>query len=452
MSILLLTANASEAEVMQSSLGNSPDGPFEVEWLSRCGDAMERLGRQREHEISAALLDLVLTDSRGIETFERLFRAADHVPFLILGRKGDEDMARLAVERGAQDFLLEERLDGYSLPKAVASMLRRAAHTKARLLATERAQLTLDSIGDAVLSTDSSGDVAYLNPVAARLTGWSLQDAVGRPASEVLRVIDAESREPRLNPLTISTWSDSSVRVSANLLLVRRDGSEIAVEDSAAPIHDRSGRVIGAVITLHDVGPARALSLRMSYLAQHDFLTGLPNRMLLNDRLAQAIAAALRHSASLAVLFLDVDHFKRINDSLGHGIGDRLLRSIALRLVGCVRRSDTISRHGGDEFIVLLSEMTHAQDAVVAAENIFRALRAPYRIGEQNLHVTVSMGISLYPHDSIDAETLLKKADAALFRVKAHGRDNYQFFESDMNLRVLESRAGSAGRQFSAQP
>src|SRR4029077_1383857 len=146
-------------------------------------------------------------------------------------------------------------------------------------------------------------------------------------------------------------------------VLIRRDGYESAIEDTAAPIHDRRGQVTGAVIVFHDVGVARAMSLKMSYLAQHDFLTELPNRMLLNDRLTQAIALAQRHHKSLAVLFLDVDHFKHINDSLGHAIGDELLKSIAQRLVTCVRSSDTVSRHGGDEFVVLLSEVAQPKDA-----------------------------------------------------------------------------------------
>jgi diguanylate cyclase (GGDEF)-like protein len=192
------------------------------------------------------------------------------------------------------------------------------------------------------------------------------------------------------------------------------------------------------VIVFHDVSVARAMSLRMSYLAQHDFLTELPNRMLLNDRLAQAIAAAQRHRTLLAVLFLDVDHFKHINDSLGHAIGDQLLQSIAKRLVACVRNSDTVSRHGGDEFVVLLSEVTRAGDAALTANKILAAVSRPHLIDHQELQVTASVGIGVYPDDGADAETLLKNADVALFQAKARGRGNQQFFEPDMNACALE--------------
>jgi diguanylate cyclase (GGDEF)-like protein/PAS domain S-box-containing protein len=281
------------------------------------------------------------------------------------------------------------------------------------------AQVTLDSIGDAVLSTDLAGNITYLNPVAERMTGWSASEAVGRPLREVMRIIDADSREPARDPLTMAMRSDTNASVSENCLLIGRDGRESAIEDTAAPIHDRNGKVTGAVIVFHDVGVARALSLRMSHLAQHDVLTGLPNRMLLADRLDRAIAVARRHGTMLAVLFLDLDHFKRINDRLGHAAGDEVLQSVARRLVASVRRSDTVSRHSGDEFVVLLSEVACAEDAANSADNLLAAIAVPQFIEGRNLRVTASAGVSVYPSDGLDAGTLLKKADLALLRAKA---------------------------------
>jgi diguanylate cyclase (GGDEF)-like protein/PAS domain S-box-containing protein len=409
--------------------------------VTRCADASNRLGSQAGEEIAAVVVDLFLPDSQGIETFDTLLRAAPHVPILVLSHLHDEDVAKLAVQRGAQDYLLQERLDGYSLPRALSNMLERSAYAEALFLERERAQVTLNSIGDAVISTDVAGNVTYLNVVAESMTGWSRQEASGRPLQEVLRIIDGDSREPALNPLSMAVLHNKTVGLSANCVLIRRDGYESAIEDTAAPIHDRRGRVTGAVIVFHDVGVARAMSLRMSYLAQHDFLTELPNRMLLNDRLIQAIASAHRHGKSLAVLFLDVDHFKHINDSLGHAIGDQLLKSIAGRLVACVRSSDTVSRQGGDEFVVLLSEVTHPEDAASTADKILAAVSRSHRIGDRDLHVTVSVGIGVYPNDGADAETLLKNADLALIRAKIHGRSNHQFFKPDMSVRALEPRS-----------
>jgi len=437
--VLIVLSDAAEAKTVRRSLVDSRDGPFKVEWVNRCGDAIKRLGSQGGEEIAAVVVDLFLPDSQGIETFEQLLRASPHVPILVLSHLRDEDVARLAVQRGAQDYLLQERIDGYSLPKALTGMLERSAHAEALFLEKERAQVTLNSIGDAVISTDVTGHVTYLNAVAESMTGWSRLEASGRPLEDVLRIIDGDSREPALNPLAMAILHNKSVGLSANCVLIRRDGYESAIEDTAAPIHDARGQVTGAVIVFHDVSVARAMSLRMSYLAQHDFLTELPNRLLLNDRLTQAIASAQRHRKSLAVLFLDVDHFKQINDSLGHGIADQVLQSIAQRLVACVRHSDTVSRHGGDEFVVLLSEVTRAEDAALTANKILAAVSRPHRIDDQDVDITVSVGIGVYPDDGADAETLLKNADIALFQAKAQGRSNHQFFEPDMEVRALES-------------
>jgi diguanylate cyclase (GGDEF)-like protein/PAS domain S-box-containing protein len=346
----------------------------------------------------------------------------------------DEDAARLTLQRGAQDYLLAERLDDYSMSKALTSMLERSTYADALFLEKERAQVTLNSIGDAVISTDVAGHITYLNPVAESMTGWSSQEACGQPLRDVLKMIDGDSREPAMNPLAMAMLQNRAVGLSANCVLVRRDGYESAIEDTAAPIHDRRGHVTGAVIVFHDVSVARAMSLRMSYLAQHDFLTELPNRMLLNDRLTQAIAAAHRHGTSLALLFVDVDHFKRINDSLGHTTGDQLLKSVAQRLVACVRHSDTVSRQGGDEFLVLLSEVSRAHDAAVSADKILAALSVPHRIEHQDVHITVSVGTSVYPRDGTDAQTLMKNANTALFYAKGEGRNNHQFFKPDMKV------------------
>ena len=449
--ILLVEDDPAEAAAVRHALTSGGEGDFQVEWVRRCSDGLERLAREAMPErhgtrgVAAMLVDLFLPDSQGIETFDRLFRTAPQVPILVLCASQDEDVARLAVQHGAQDYLLKGRLDSYLLPKALGSMVERAANAEALFEEKERAQVTLNSIGDAVISTDVWGNVTYLNLVAESMTGWSREQAASHPIEEVFRIIDATTREAVQNPMALAIRENKTVGLTPNCVLIRRDGVEAAIEDSAAPIHDRWGHVTGAVMVFHDVSTARALSLRMSYLAQHDSLTDLPNRILLNDRLNQAMAVAHRHRQNLAVLFVDLDRFKHINDSLGHAVGDRLLQSTAQRLRACVRSSDTISRQGGDEFVILLHEVTHAQDAAVSADKIRLALSAPHHIDGHDLHVTASIGIATYPADGTDAETLLQHADFAMYHAKDSGRNNYQFFEPDMTARAVERQSVEEG-------
>jgi diguanylate cyclase len=187
------------------------------------------------------------------------------------------------------------------------------------------------------------------------------------------------------------------------------------------------------------------IQVETKYSAQHDVVTDLPNRLLLRDRITQAIQLARRRNTSTGVLFLDLDRFKYINDSLGHSVGDKLLQSVSLRLVSSVRISDTVSRQGGDEFIILLSEITHPHHAAVSAKKILLALGAPHSIGGHDLHIDGSIGISVFPGDGEDTETLIKNADTAMYDAKAKGRNNFQFFKAEMNLKMVERQILEAG-------
>ncbi|MBK9704703.1 MAG: diguanylate cyclase [Betaproteobacteria bacterium] len=448
--ILLIQDDPAGARVVRDALTSAD---FDVEWVRQLRPGLERLAAdagqrmEAEGDIAAVLVDLDLPDCRGIATFDRLHHAAPHVGILVLSDASDEEIGKLAVQRGAQDYLLKTRLDGYLLPKALRSTIERVAIAEALYEERERAQVTLNSIGDAVASTDLQGRVTYLNVVAERMTGWSREEAAGIPFDTVFRIVDAATRKVAASPMALAIRENTTVGLNPNCVLVRRDGVEAAIEDSAAPIHDRRGRVTGAVMVFRDVSEARALARQMSHLAQHDSLTDLPNRALLKDRLTQAIALAHRRGTKLAVLFLDIDRFKSVNDSLGHDIGDRLLQSVAGRLLSCVRSSDTVSRQGGDEFVILLSEVTDARDAGLGAEKILAALGAPHRIDRHDLQVTASIGVVTYPDDGADVETLLKHADRAMYRAKDDGRNGYRCFKPGVDAHAIERRALDGGRR-----
>jgi diguanylate cyclase (GGDEF)-like protein/PAS domain S-box-containing protein len=439
--VLLIHDDAAKARTVKDSLLNSPDGFFIVEWVERCSEAVQRLRQDGKERIDAILVNLFLPDSHGLETFNRIFLVAPDIPILVLSGLGREDAAKLAVQHGAQDYLLEDHLDNYSLPKALRNMLERSSNAEALFREKERAQLTLNSIGDAVVCTDVLGNVTFLNPIAEALTGCTADEAIGRPFAQVFRIIDVLDHRRSIDPMALVIETNKTLNLPDGSILIRRDGVESAIEDSTAPIHDRRGRVTGGVMVFHDVTQARAMSQKLSHLAQYDYLTDLPNRLLLNDRLTQAICVAHRHQQQLAVLFLDVDRFKHVNDSLGHLIGDKLLLSIARRLVASVRSSDTISRQGGDEFVILLSSVAHAADAALSAQKILTAAGMPHRVDDHDLQVTVSIGIGIYPDDGTDSETLLKNADIAMLNAKDNGRNNYQFFKPTMNEHALERQS-----------
>src|ERR1039457_5376712 len=239
--ILLIQDDAAAAKAILDALSNSIDESLQVQWVRRCSEGLERLAGT-----AAILVDLFLPDSRRIETFDRLFRVAPQIPILVLCTPQEEETAKLAVQCGAQDYLFKAHLDAYPLPKAVESMIERAANSEALFEEKERAQVTLNSIGDAVVSTVVSGHVAYLNAVAEGLTGWANDEALGRTLDEVLRIVDATTREATQNPLMLASRDNTTVALAPNCVLIRRDGAEAAIEDTTAPIHDRRGQVTGA--------------------------------------------------------------------------------------------------------------------------------------------------------------------------------------------------------------
>jgi len=436
--VLLIESDLGAATLIHAALADARDEPFAVEWVANLYAGLERLNKGG---IKAILLNLFLPDSQGIETFDKLYTIESQIPILILSDLDHEDAAKLAIQRGAQDYLLTGHIDGYSLSRAIRNVMERKMAEETLFIEKERAQVTLNSIGDAVISTDITGNVTYLNVAAERMTGWSQAEAKGQPFTDVFRIVDGVTRETLRNPMDLAIKENKPVGLTTNSVLIRRNGFEASIEDSAAPIRDRGGRVTGAVIVFHDVSEARSMVLKMSHLAQHDYLTDLPNRLLLNDRLTQTISLARRRRKQLAVLFMDMDHFKNINDSLGHLIGDKLLRSVARRLTTCVRGSDTVCRQGGDEFVVLLADVEHAEAAGYSAAKILSVLAEKHCIAGHDLNVTLSIGISLFPGDGEDAETLLKNADAAMYHAKENGRNSFQFFKQDMNDRAVERQS-----------
>jgi diguanylate cyclase (GGDEF)-like protein/PAS domain S-box-containing protein len=303
----------------------------------------------------------------------------------------------------------------------------------------------LESMSDAVLCTDEAATVAYLNHAAEALTGWPREIAAGRPVLEVLRIVAGDTREPVRDPLRLAVERDEAVELESDCALIQRDGEEVPIEGSAAPIHDHNGLVVGAVLTVRDVRAALEQSREALRRARHDALTRLPNRSLLNDTLTTAVALARRHGKALAVGFLDVDGLKAINDSHGHAAGDRVLSGVAGRIRAALRQSDGVGRVGGDEFVIVLSEIAHAEDAALVAQKLLQAIAAPYRVEGHDISVTASLGLALYPDDGLTAEDLVASADAAMYAAKRNGRGGCRFFQTSMTFAATERLTGVHG-------
>jgi diguanylate cyclase (GGDEF)-like protein/PAS domain S-box-containing protein len=433
--VLIISSVADDVLGLKKALGNARDGPFEVEDVPALAAGLERLAAGG---IDAILVDLILPDAQGMACFCRLHEVARHTPILTLCDLDNEVQAKEAVQRGAQGWLSRGYFDNYLVPQSLRNIIERMKVEQGLYIARTRAEITLNSIGDAVISVDMHGRVDYLNIAGERMTGWPREDAHGQSVADIIAIVDSVTGRPVVNPPEYILHGDPVAGLTGECTLVDRRGGHVPIEDSAAPIHDWDQRLVGAVMVFRDISDNVALTAKMRHQAQHDFLTNLPSRVLLNDRVSLAISLARRSKAYPVLLFLDLDKFKHINDSLGHSVGDQLLQAVAERLLGCVRASDTVSRYGGDEFVILLADERHPQDAALTAEKILHALSTPFLIGEQELYTSTSIGIGVFPFDGVDAVTLIKNADTAMYHAKERGRNNYQFFHQAMSQRAVE--------------
>jgi diguanylate cyclase (GGDEF)-like protein/PAS domain S-box-containing protein len=299
----------------------------------------------------------------------------------------------------------------------------------------ESAQITLQSIGDGVVTTDGEARVQYLNPVASELTGWRLDDAVGRNIDEIFRGFHEETCEPIENPVGVAMRRNRPIKSVRPALLIRRDGNELYVESTAAPIRDPLGGVTGGVLVFHDVSESRELNRRLSYAASHDVLTELVNRREFEQRLERALKSAKARETSYAVLYLDLDQFKIVNDACGHNAGDALLKQIGSLLKSKIRWRDTLARLGGDEFGVLLESCT--MDEALRTAEALRENIADYRFtwDDRTFRLGVSVGVVPITAATDDIASLLSAADSACAAAKDAGRNRvYNYQENDIDL------------------
>jgi diguanylate cyclase (GGDEF)-like protein/PAS domain S-box-containing protein len=346
---------------------------------------------------------------------------------VVLRRRDGTSVVALENSRGVRDG--SGRIVGYE--GTVSDITERKRAEQAIYAEKDRAHVTLQSIGDAVITTDAAAQIDYLNPVAERLTGWSLDEARGRPIGDVLQLIDESTRKPVAYTLDRVLIAGETSVPSDHIVLVTRRGEELAIQETATPIRNREGAAIGAVIVFGDVTKERRLKRALSYQASHDALTGLINRREFDTRLETAVTAAQRGEGEYVLLYVDLDQFKVVNDTCGHSAGDRLLRDITSLLQTRVRASDTIARLGGDEFGLLL-ERCSLEQAERVADSIRQSIHG-YRFlwGANSLSVGASIGVVRIARETTSAASVLSAADIACYAAKDGGRNRVQVYEKD---------------------
>ncbi len=406
----------------------------------------EALKLAEKHSPDVILLDIEMPDMDGFT----LCKALQAIPtlvntsFIFITSHKDVQSEAQALEIGAVDFISKPihmevcRLRVKS--QITIKQQARSLHQAYSAMHREKTHLNtiLHCIGDAVIATDKDAKITYINPVGQRLTGWTDKQAQGESIDTVMNLQDASSGKKMENPLKVALRQRRTVAMALNAELVAKDGERYRVEDTASPIVDMAGHLSGGVIVFQDVTDAIAMAIQMTHLTNHDQLTGLPNRVLLHDRMLQSITLAESTGHMVATLLIDLDNFKYINDAVGHHLGDNIIQHVARRLDGVVDSRDTVSRIGGDEFVVMISDCKSMNCINRVSSQILDAINEPFVLNGEEHRLSVSMGISIYPKDANTPEELMRHADTAMYKVKSEGKNNIAFYSNSLSHELEE--------------
>ena len=372
------------------------------------------------------LMDIILRgDMDGVEAAEKI-RERFNIPVIYLTAHTDENTLQRAK--------LTEPL-GYTLKpveqKELMTVIEMALykHQMENKLRERQSWLStiLQSIGEGVIATDPFGNITFMNPVAEKLTGWNQPESIGKPLTSILHLVDEDTGKLVRVAIPELLANNSSNPINGNIQIVNYV-EKTPIELTSTAIQDEKENVCGLVLVLHDLTERKRYEEKLRYNAVTDHLTELPNRFLFFDRLNMALAQAQRDFQKLAILMLDLDEFKKVNDTHGHNIGDQLLKGVANRLLSMFRKGDTIARWGGDEFILLLPEIRQADVAKNVAERILHSFNKPFEFDGLKIAITASIGVAIFADDGSDADTLIKNADIAMYHAKDAGRNCFHLY------------------------
>lgn len=411
--------------------------------FDECGSIGEAIGRLERQHYALILLDYRLPDASGLALLDWLSDHQRDEAVIIISGEDAIDAAIGALRGGADDYV-RKPYHVVQLQRAVDGALHKGALERANKLMSQRLKdserlhrYLVESSPDMIFTLDGSGRFTYINPRVRALLGYDRSALIKRPFTTLVMPEDIDRIDALLSQPSNLPGESFSVELR---LRCRREGGEggsITVSLTGIPMvtQENDRRVVGLYGVARDISERKRAEEIISFQAYHDQLTHLPNRVLFKDRLELAIAQAQRRTGALAVMFLDIDRFKLVNDTFGHAEGDLLLRTIANRLSATLRRGDTLARLGGDEFTMLLPDINQPEDAEVIARKVLDALGTPVTLSQGEFRATVSIGIALFPRDGTTAEDLTRHADAAMYQVKRSGKNAFRFFDSDLNTR-----------------
>lgn len=395
--------------------------------ILHAGDLSTGLQLLQEKQVAVILLDLSLPDSSGFETFQCLQPHACDIPIIVLTGSRDRRLALYAIKHGAQDYLVKDEACPLSLGKAIQyAVERKQAEQRIHFQAS-----LLDQVQNAVFATDRNDRIIYWNRFARRLYQWPDDQALGRRFSELIVPEEGQALLTEIHQALSNkqTWE-------GELELKRRDGSLLPTQLTLSTVSNAHGQISGYVGIASDIGTRKEIERKLEHNAFHDPLTGLPNRLLFSNRLSHAIARGAREGGRYAVMVIDLDRFKMINDSLGHLVGDELLIQFSRRVESCLRPQDTLARLGGDEFTILLDDLQHSTDAIRVAERIHEKMAQPFYLDNTEVHTSASIGITFGTANYKEPSHALRDADIAMYRAKNHGKGCHVVFENGMHDRA----------------
>jgi diguanylate cyclase (GGDEF)-like protein/PAS domain S-box-containing protein len=431
--VLLIEDDEDDYLLTSDLLGEVKDVRYDIHWVSRYDDALATL---RGGDYDVCLIDYRLGPGNGIDLMREALGSGCPVPMILLTGQGGKDIDNEATEAGAADYLVKGTVEAHVLERAIRYAIANGRMIRQMRESETRFRSLVESAKDAIVLTDFEGKIISWNDSAEIIFGYSRDEASRLSLSDLFPSGSSDdSGQTAIRPFIVTELLQSKSK-TIELKGIKSDGEEFPLEISLSSWQTIDGLFYSGII--RDITDRKSLEEQLTHQALHDPLTKLANRVLFRDRVAHALAKIARSKTSIAVLFLDLDNFKTVNDSLGHARGDMLLVSVAERLRTCLRSTDTPARLGGDEFAVLIENARHPEDAVFVVERITEALRDPFTIDGKEVFVETSIGIAASVTGAENPEELLRNADVAMYKAKSQGKGRYVFFENEMRVALME--------------